>query len=48
MLKAWSTYSSLTNAGPHYLPAERLTRHDALLTVEMTAIFVEYLGELLG
>jgi hypothetical protein len=48
MLKAWSTYSSLTTAGPHYWSAEGLTRHDALLTLEMTAIFVEYLGELLG
>lgn len=47
LLKAWSTYSYLTNAGPHK-EGEYLNRHDALLCIEMTAIFVEYLGGLLG
>jgi hypothetical protein len=45
---AWSTYSKLTNAGPHYQRADGLTRHDALLCLNATPMFVEYLGGLLA
>ena len=47
LIDAWTYYSKITNAGPHYESGQGVTREDARLCLDVTAAFLEYLGSLL-
>jgi hypothetical protein len=46
LFDAWSLYSKLTNAGPHFESGEVVTAEDARLALYATSIFLEYLASI--